>query len=114
MLQQEDIAGHFQAFGELQSVTIKTDSATGRSRCSRPSPPLPSLIPSRGFAFVVFQSVSGLQAAAAAEGKEVSVKLFLAKQGKVYVGKLKAELTHEVIKEHFEQFGKIVQVRYCF
>jgi hypothetical protein len=64
---------------------------------------------------VVFQSVSGLQAAVAAEGhavkgKDVAVKLAQAKQGKVYVGKLKAELTDEVIKKHFEQFGKIVQV----
>ena len=33
-----------------------------------------------------------------------------AKQGKVYVGKLKAELSDEEIKTHFEQFGQIAQV----
>ena len=41
---------------------------------------------------------------------KVAVKKAQAKQGKVYVGKLKAELSDEEIKTHFEQFGQIAQV----
>ena len=37
-----------------------------------------------------------------------------AKQGKIYVGKLKAELSDEEIKSHFAQFGQIAQVRCVF
>ena len=40
----------------------------------------------------------------------MAVKKAQAKQGKVYVGKLKAELSDEEIKTHFEQFGQIAQV----
>ena len=43
-------------------------------------------------------------------GPKVAVKKAQAKQGKVYVGKLKAELSDEEIKTHFEQFGQIAQV----
>jgi RNA recognition motif-containing protein len=69
----------------------------------------------RGFAFVVFKTVEGLKDAVGSEehavkGKKVAVKKAQAKQGKVYVGKLKAELSDEEIKSHFEQFGHIAQV----
>ena len=29
---QEDISAHFQTFGEIDNINIKTDPATGRSR----------------------------------------------------------------------------------
>ena len=44
------------------------------------------------------------------KGKKVAVKKAQAKQGKIYVGKLKAELSDEEIKSHFAQFGQIAQV----
>merc|ERR1712142_1417208 len=83
---------------------LKTDPATGRSR---------------GFAFVVFKTVDGLKDAVATEehavkGKKVAVKKAQAKQGKIYVGKLKAELSDDDIKSHFAQFGQIAQVEQPF
>jgi len=101
---QDDISAHFQTFGEIDNINLKTDPATGRSR---------------GFAFVVFKTVEGLKEAVGTEehsvkGKKVAVKKAQAKQGKVYVGKLKVELSDEEIKAHFEQFGHIAQVEQPF
>jgi len=101
---QEDISVHFQTFGEIDNINLKTDPATGRSR---------------GFAFVVFKTVEGLKDAVEAaehtvKGKKVAVKKAQAKQGKIYVGKLKPELSDEEIKAHFQQFGQIAQVEQPF
>merc|ERR1739838_154778 len=85
-------------------INLKTDPATGRSR---------------GFAFVVFKSIEGLKDAVTTEehsvkGKKVAVKKAQAKQGKIYVGKLKAELSDDDIKSHFAQFGTIAAVEQPF
>lgn len=101
---QEDISAHFQTFGEIDNINIKTDPNTGRSR---------------GFAFVVFKSVQSLQDAVTEQehnvkGKKVAVKKAKAKEGKIYVGKLKPELSDEEIKNHFAQFGTISQVEQPF
>ena len=69
----------------------------------------------RGFAFVVFKTVQSLQEAVAEQehsvkGKKVAVKKAKAKEGKIYVGKLKPELSDDEIKNHFAQFGTISQV----
>lgn len=101
---QEDISAHFQTFGEIDNINIKTDPATGRSR---------------GFAFVVFKTISSLQDAVneqehSVKGKKVAVKKAKAKEGKIYVGKLKPELSDEEIKNHFAQFGNISQVEQPF
>jgi len=101
---QEDISAHFQTFGEIDNINIKTDPATGRSR---------------GFAFVVFKTVQSLQDAVneqehSVKGKKVAVKKAKAKEGKIYVGKLKPELSDEEIKNHFAQFGSISQVEQPF
>jgi len=99
-----DIKEHFGQFGAIEGVNLKTDASTGRSR---------------GFAFVVFETVEGVEKAVAAashniKGKDVAVKKAQAKQGKVYVGKLKADLTDEQIKEFFSQYGTIAQVEQPF
>jgi len=99
-----DIKEHFGQFGAIEGVNLKTDASTGRSR---------------GFAFVVFVEVEGVEKAVAAathniKGKDVAVKKAQAKQGKVYVGKLKTELTDEQIKEFFAQYGSIAQVEQPF
>jgi len=101
---QEDISAHFQTFGEIDNINIKTDPATGRSR---------------GFAFVVFKTIQSLQDAVneqehSVKGKKVAVKKAKAKEGKIYVGKLKPELSDEEIKNHFAQFGSISQVEQPF
>lgn len=85
-------------------MNLKTDASTGRSR---------------GFAFVVFVDEAGVNAAVAAathniKGKDVAVKKAQAKQGKVYVGKLKPELTDEAIKEFFGQYGNVAQIEQPF
>merc|ERR1719414_2272349 len=70
---EADIRGHFGQFGEIESITLKTDMATGRSR---------------GFCFIVYKTVDGLEKAVASEhtisNKKVAVKKAQAKQGKVY------------------------------
>eukprot|EP00096_Caligus_rogercresseyi_P010422 TRINITY_DN3794_c0_g1_i1.p1 TRINITY_DN3794_c0_g1~~TRINITY_DN3794_c0_g1_i1.p1 ORF type:complete len:294 (-),score=132.18 TRINITY_DN3794_c0_g1_i1:1866-2747(-) len=98
-----DIKEHFQTFGEIESINIKTDPQTGRSR---------------GFAFVVFKALEGLEKAVSAEhsvkSKKVAVKKAQAKQGKIYVGKLKAEISDEDIKAHFSQYGPVANVEQPF
>jgi len=97
---QDDIWAHFSTFGEIDNINLKTDPNSGRSR---------------GFAFVLYKSVESLTSAIDAKehtvkAKEVAVKKALAKHGKIYVGKLKPELTDQEIKDHFETFGSIVNV----
>jgi len=99
-----DIKEHFGQYGGIESVNLKTDATTGRSR---------------GFAFVVFETEEGVNAAVAAathniKGKDTAVKKAQAKQGKIYVGKLKSDLTDETIKEFFGQYGSIAQVEQPF
>jgi len=99
-----EIREYFGKYGEIDVITLKTDQNTGRSR---------------GFAFVVFKSVEGVDAACAepnhtVKNKKVAVKKAQAKQGKVYVGKLKAELSDDEIKTHFSQFGTIANIEQPF
>ena len=49
---EAQIKEHFGQFGEIETVTLKTNMATGRSR---------------GFCFIVYKSVDSLEAAVAAE-----------------------------------------------
>merc|ERR1719470_720520 len=72
------IREYFGSFGEVESINLKMDPVTGRSR---------------GFAFVVFKDLTGLEAALvqtdhAVMGKKVTCKKAEARQGKIYVGKL--------------------------
>ena len=99
-----EIREYFGTFGEIDTITLKTDQTTGRSR---------------GFAFVVFKTVEGVDAAVAepnhtVKNKKVAVKKAQAKQGKVYVGKLKSDLTDDEIKTHFSQFGTIANIEQPF
>ena len=92
---------HFGQFGEIDTVTLKTDMAS-----------------SRGFCFIVYKSVDSLEAAVAAEhtisNKKVAVKKAQAKQGKVYIGKLPAELSDDEIKNHMATFGTIANIEQPF
>jgi len=98
----EDIEQYFSQFGEIDNVNLKIDPMTQRSR---------------GFCFIVFKEVSGLEAAIATEahvvkGKKVTCKKAEARQGKIYVGKLPPgdALSKEDIQTHFGQYGEVVEV----
>ena len=63
----------------------------------------------------MFKTIEGLQDAVSetehsVKGKKVAVKKAKAKEGKIYVGKLKPELSDDEIKNHFAQFGQITAV----
>lgn len=45
LLFSEELKEHFVQYGEITNISLKTDPATGRSR---------------GFAFIIFKSVDGL------------------------------------------------------
>lgn len=101
---EADIKEHFGQYGEIEGVNLKTDPQTARSR---------------GFAFVVFKDTEGVEKAVETEehtikNKKVAVKKAQAKQGKIYVGKLKAELKDDEIKEFFAQYGSIAAVEQPF
>merc|ERR1711872_85975 len=72
---------------------------------------------SRGFCFIVFKEVSGLEAAVAntahvVKGKKVTCKKAEAKEGKIYIGKLPPgeALSKEDIQAHFAQYGEVKEV----
>ena len=99
---EAQIKEHFGQFGEIETVLLKTDMA-GRSR---------------GFCFIVYKSVDSLEAALAAEhtisNKKVAVKKAQAKQGKVYIGKLPAEVSDDEIMNHMATFGTITNIEQPF
>jgi len=97
-----DIKEYFSQFGEIDNVNLKIDPVTERSR---------------GFCFIVFKEVAGLEAAVAntahvVKGKKVTCKKAEAKQGKIYIGKLPPgdALSKEDIQAHFTQYGEVVEV----
>ena len=101
---EAEIKTHFGQFGEIESITLKTDMATGRSR---------------GFCFIVYKTVDGLEKAVAQaehniQNKKVAVKKAQAKQGKVYIGKLPADVSDDEIKTHMATFGTIANIEQPF
>lgn len=95
---------YFEKFGEVESVNLKLNPQTGRSRC---------------FAFIVFKEASSVKPVFdagdhAINSKKVDVKQAKAKPGKMFLGGLKAELTDDQIKEHFEQYGTILEFEMPF
>ncbi len=103
---EEEITQHFAEFGEVEGVNLKTDPNTGRSR---------------GFCFVVFKTTEGVDKACGVseekhtlKGKKVAVKKAQAKQGKIYVGKIKPDLKDEEIKEFFAQYGAVASIEQPF
>lgn len=100
----EQLKEYFGKYGEIESVNLKTDPNTGKSR---------------GFAFILFKSTEGVDAVLAAgehnlNNRKIDTKKAKAKQGKLFVGGLTADLTDDDIKNHFAQFGTIVQVELPF
>ncbi|XP_034488109.1 RNA-binding protein squid isoform X2 [Drosophila innubila] len=101
---EKELRDHFGKFGEIESINVKTDPQTGRSR---------------GFAFIVFTNTEAIDQVSAAEehiinSKKVDPKKAKARHGKIFVGGLTTEISDEEIKTYFSQFGNIVEVEMPF
>ncbi|XP_030246994.1 RNA-binding protein squid isoform X1 [Drosophila navojoa] len=101
---EKELRDHFGKFGEIESINVKTDPQTGRSR---------------GFAFIVFTNTEAIDQVTAAEehiinSKKVDPKKAKARHGKIFVGGLTTEISDEEIKTYFSQFGNIVEVEMPF
>jgi len=97
---EKDLREYFSKFGSIESLTLKTDPTTGRSR---------------GFAFIVFTENSSLDQVVGGgdhiiNGKKVDPKKAKARHGKIFVGGLIQEITDADIKTYFSQFGNVVEL----
>jgi squid-like protein len=100
----KELREHFASYGEIESINVKTDPNTGRSR---------------GFAFIVFSQPDSIDKVMAAgdhiiNNKKVDPKKAKARHGKIFVGGLSNELSDDDIKNFFNQFGNIVEVEMPF
>ncbi|CAL1682817.1 unnamed protein product [Lasius platythorax] len=100
----KELREHFSAYGDIESINVKTDPNTGRSR---------------GFAFIVFAKAESLDKIMGAgdhviNNKKVDPKKAKARHGKIFVGGLSTELSDDDIKNFFSQFGTIVEVEMPF
>jgi squid len=91
-------------YGEIESINVKTDPNTGRSR---------------GFAFIVYGSADSIDKVVAAgdhiiNNKKVDPKKAKARHGKIFVGGLTTEITDDEIKTYFGQFGNVSLFIYIF
>ncbi|XP_066150693.1 RNA-binding protein squid isoform X2 [Euwallacea fornicatus] len=95
----KELREYFSKYGEIDSINVKTDSMTGRSR---------------GFAFIVFKDAASIDKVTEAgehtiNGKKVDPKKAKARHGKIFVGGLVPELTDDDIKEYFQQYGTVLE-----
>jgi len=96
---------YFDKFGEIESVNLKLDPVTGRSRC---------------FAFLVFKEKESVEKVLGGGGdhainsKKVDVKRAKAKPGKIFVGGLVPELEDDQIKAYFARFGNVTECEMPF
>ncbi|XP_011257680.1 RNA-binding protein squid isoform X1 [Camponotus floridanus] len=100
----KELREHFSTYGDIESINVKTDPNTGRSR---------------GFAFIVFAKAESLDKIMGAgdhviNNKKVDPKKAKARHGKIFVGGLSTELSDDDIKNFFSQFGTIVEVEMPF
>lgn len=97
---QDDLKEYFGKYGELERVQLKMDPTTGRSR---------------GFAFVLFSDMDGIDAAVKDEhsikGKKSTVKKADVKPGKIYLGKLPDQgITEDDIRTNLSEYGVVTEV----
>lgn len=93
----EELREHFGQYGEIESINVKTDPQTGRSR---------------GFAFIVYASAEAIEKVTSVpehviNNKKVDPKKAKARHGKIFVGGLTTEISDEEIKTFFGQFGNV-------
>lgn len=101
---EKELREYFTKYGEIESINVKTDPNTGRSR---------------GFAFIVFNDAESLDkiievSEHTINAKKVDPKKAKARHGKIFVGGLKPELTDEEIKSFFASYGTILEVEMPF
>ncbi|RXG72265.1 RNA-binding protein squid [Armadillidium vulgare] len=101
---EKELREYFTKYGEIESINVKTDPNTGRSR---------------GFAFIVFNVAEAIDkiievSEHTINGKKVDPKKAKARHGKIFVGGLKPELTDDEIKSFFATYGSIVEVEMPF
>lgn len=101
---EKELREHFGQYGDIESINVKTDPQTGRSR---------------GFAFIVYAAADAIDKVTAAgehiiNNKKVDPKKAKARHGKIFVGGLTTEISDEEIKTFFGQFGNIVEVEMPF
>lgn len=97
MVPKEELREHFGQYGDIESINVKTDPQTGRSR---------------GFAFIVYTSPEAIEKVTAVpehviNNKKVDPKKAKARHGKIFVGGLTSEISDEEIKTFFGQFGNV-------
>jgi len=97
---EKELREYFGQFGEVESVNVKTDPNTGRSR---------------GFAFLVFTKADAIEKVLnkgehIIQGKKVDPKKAKARSAKIFVGGLKPEMTDDDIKNHFSAMGTVTEV----
>lgn len=93
----EELREHFGQYGDIESINVKTDPQTGRSR---------------GFAFIVYTSPDAIEKVTAdpehvINNKKVDPKKAKARHGKIFVGGLTSEISDDEIKIFFGQFGNV-------
>lgn len=101
---EKELRDHFGQYGEIESINIKTDPTTGRSR---------------GFAFIVYKEADSIDKVVVVpehviNNKKVDPKKAKARTGKIFVGGLIPEISDDEIKAYFGQFGNIVDVEMPF
>jgi squid-like protein len=101
---EKDLTDYFSKYGEVESVELKKDTVTQRSR---------------GFAFLTFKDENTLNQAAAEQshtikGKKIGTRKAKVQTSKIFIGGIKEQLTDDEIKNHFRQFGKITDAEIPF
>lgn len=94
---EKELRDHFGQYGDIDSINIKTDPTTGRSR---------------GFAFIVYKEAEAIDKVVqnpehVISNKKVDPKKAKARTGKIFVGGLIPEISDDEIKAYFEQFGNV-------
>lgn len=100
----KELREYFNKYGDIESINVKTDPNTGRSR---------------GFAFIVFTNAESLDKVLCAgehviNNKKVDPKKAKARHGKIFVGGLVPEISDDDIKNYFAQYGSIMEVEMPF
>lgn len=106
---EDDLKEHFEEYGELEDVRINRDQKTGKSK---------------GFGFITFTDVSGVDAAQAARPHKITRREVMTvrsirkdQQGsadaklqvkKLFVRGIKYDMNKDDLEEVFSQFGKVL------
>ncbi|XP_060843088.1 RNA-binding protein squid-like isoform X2 [Rhopalosiphum padi] len=101
---EKDLSEHFGQFGEIENINVKVDAATGRAR---------------GFAFIVYKTMEGLDNALACTNhvindKKIDPKKAKARHVKLFVGGLSPDLTDDDIKDYFKRYAPLVNAEMPF